>query len=473
MYVLRFILILLLSIAYSSIYSQETVNDTSQIVVHTLDSESGILISAKNRLPFWLKANNSNRFTDNSANSLYQVFDYNGNYGVIDNLRVAWELESIINVRESINGKFIQANISIQTNFWRVRGGYKEEFFGLNDSTLSIGNLVYGNNARPIPKFSISTNGWQKAPFLKNTLSYQGYIAHGKLEQNRFQSGAFLHQKYFYIRAKGFSNKLSVTFGLNHNAQWGGSNSLNETSQPIGIRNYTRIFLGSSGGGDALPTDQQNALGNHLGSYDMRGSFEFKNLRISNYWQFLWEDKSGLTPFNWRDGMTGISIERLKKGVINKLVLEIVRTNDQNAQKVTADGIPFLEPDNFLNNSVYKTGWSYHNRVIGSSLFLILNDESLSSSRIKNSINAINVGIRGDSGKFFYALSYVNFKNKGTKSETISPSLRIKFINISLEYRSDNKSSIGSRINYQTGNIETQKNFTLQFFYRRTFFFGK
>lgn len=464
-------LILLFTIAYSSIYSQESADDTTQTVLHTLNTESGILISAKNRLPFWVKSNNSNRFTDESANSIYQILDYQGRYKLVDNLSLKWELESIVNARENIRGKFVQANISIQTNFLRITGGYDEEFFGLNDSTLSIGNLIYGNNARPLPKISISTNGWKKAPLLGSTLSFKAYLAHGKFENNRYQSGAFLHQKYLYLRGKAFNERLSLIFGLNHSAQWGGSNSLNESVQPTGLKNYARIFLGSSGGEDALSTDQRNALGNHLGTYDIRGSFEFRSVILSNYWQFLWEDKSGLTPFNWRDGLMGTSIEFKKGGILQKFVLEIVRTNDQNAQKISEDGVPFLEPDNFFNNSVYRNGWSYNNRVIGNPMFLILNNESISASRIKNSINAVNIGFTGQYDKLEYRINYTDFKNKGTKFETVVPSISLKSIDLHLQYRLNQRASIGSRINYQSANFETQRNFALQLFFIKFFQF--
>lgn len=471
MYMVRIRLIFLLFIAYSSLYSQEFVNDSLQSVEHTLKVEGGAFISAKNQLPFWMKSNNSNRFTAGSANSLYQILDYNGKYSIIEGLRLSWELESVLNIRERINGRFVQANFGFETNFLQFKMGYDEEFFGLNDTTLSIGNLVYGNNARPIPKIRVSTNGWKRSPILGKHLSFRAYLAQGWFEQNRFQSGAMLHQKYFYLRVRLLQNKLSLIGGLNHNAQWGGSNSQNESSQPTGIKNYARIFLGSSGGGDALLTDQQNALGNHLGSYDLRGSFEFKNFILTNYWQFLWEDKSGLTPFNWRDGLMGVSVGFKSNQWLDKIVIEIIRTNNQNAQKIADDGTPIFEPDNFFNNGVYKSGWSYQNQVIGSPIFLILNQESISRSRIKNSINAINVGISGSIRNLDYQINYVDFKNKGTKEEIISPSLRLKAINVALTHQLSGQTSLGARLSYQEGNFGSQRNFGIQFQYLRSLAF--
>lgn len=464
-------LIFLLSIVSFSLHSQDFAKDSTSSVIHSLKTEIGALISAKSTLPFWLKANNSGRFSDQSANSIYNILDYKGAYNPVDNIKIKWQLESVLNVREQIQGRFIQANIGFETNFLSAHAGYKEESFGLNDSTLSIGNLVYGNNARPIPKFVISTNGWQKTPFLKNALSFQAYLAHGKFEKNRFQSGAFLHQKYFYLKITALQERLSLIGGLNHNAQWGGDNVQNESSQPTGFKNFAKIFTGSSGGDDALLTDQQNALGNHLGSYDLKGSMLFKNLRLTNYWQFLWEDKSGLTPFNWRDGLMGISIDLINQKVINKVVLEIVRTNNQNAQKIADDGTPIFEPDNFFNNGVYRSGWSYHDQVIGNPIFILLNPESTSVSRIKNSINAVNIGFQGKFSQFAYEIRYIDFKNKGTKQEIISPSLRIRAIDIRINYRFGNYSWIGSRINYQHANFGSQRNFGIQLSYSRTFDF--
>ncbi|OEK02471.1 hypothetical protein BFP97_13485 [Roseivirga sp. 4D4] len=467
----RIRLIFLLFIAYSSLYSQEYAGDSSRSAIHNLKFEGGVLISAKDKLPFWMKSNNSNRFTAESANSHYQILDYRGSYPVIEGFNLNWEFESILNIRERVNGKFIQANFGFETNFLRFRMGYDEEFFGLSDTTLSIGNLVYGNNARPIPKVLVSTNGWQKSPVLGKNLSFQAYLAHGWFEQNRFQSEAMLHQKYLYLRAKLFQNKLTLIGGLNHNAQWGGSNSQNESTQPTGLKNYARIFLGSSGGSDALSTDQRNALGNHLGSYDLRGSFEFKSFVLTNYWQFLWEDKSGLTPFNWRDGLIGASIHFKNSRLIKKVLLEVVRTNNQNAQKVADDGTTIFEPDNFFNNSVYRTGWSYHNQVIGNPIFLLLNEGSTSSSRIKNSINAVNIGISGSIRKLNYQVNYIDFQNKGTKFEVIDPSLRLRAVNVALNYQLSSYASFGSTLNYQEANFGSQRNFGLRLQYTKSLTF--
>lgn len=115
-------------------------------------------------------------------------------------------------------GRIIQANAGLEVVDYILSAGLDEEIFGLNDSTLSLGALYYGNNALPIPKIRWQTNGWVDSPILSTVFSFKAYLAHGWMEKNRFQSSALLHQKYLYGRAQFFNKKLSLIAGLHHNA---------------------------------------------------------------------------------------------------------------------------------------------------------------------------------------------------------------------------------------------------------------
>lgn len=433
---------------------------------------AGILATNPVSLPFWMKNNNSGRFTDKQAGGMYSLIHYNGGYQTTQWLRQEWEVETMASASSrGMYGSVVQANFSVVTPIVRITAGLDEEVFGLNDSTLTIGSLSYGNNARPLPKVSIGTKGWVKSPFLSRVFSFKAYLAHGWFEKDRVQSGAFLHQKYFYGRAQFLDKKLSLVGGLLHNAQWGGRNLSNESTQPTGFANYARIFLGMSGGGDALQTDQQNALGNHLGSYDLRGSYRFKSFTLSNYWQFLWEDSSGLTPFNWRDGMIGASVTLNKRGLIDRFVLEVVRTNNQNAQKVGEDGVPFLEPDDFFNNGVYKSGWTYYDRVIGSPMLLVFNADSDARNFIQSKVNAFNIAFGGHFKSLDYTLKYTDFKNNGRIGQPLEPSLYVRSLDLAINYRFQGNSGLGLRAVYQDSNLESSSSFGLQFSYRWKFNF--
>jgi len=441
-------------LATTLLQGQVVVSDSiNPTITNKLSVESGLIPAFNNGVPFWVRYNNSGRFKDSNANSLFADILYEGSTDLNKNWSLSWEMESVLSFNGQPDGTLIQANLKIENSFIKIFGGMEEEFFGFNDPQLSLGNLGYGNNALPIPKIVIATNGWQRTPILGDVLSFKAYLAHGWFEKNRFQSQAFLHQKYLYLKANMIGKRLELAVGLNHNAQWGGSNRANESAQPTGFKNFTRLFLARAGGPDALLTDRQNALGNHLGNYDLRGSYQFNGFKISNYWQFLWEDGGGLVPFNWRDGMMGVSVTFDNFKLINKFVFEIVRTNDQDARKMGKDGVPIFEPDNFFNNSVYKSGWTYKNNMIGSPLFININSENAQIANIQNMVNAFHIALAGEYKNFDYMLRFTSFQNNGTKSEPLDPSYALDIVDIMVNYRLDDHSGFNLRLNYEVGNL--------------------
>ncbi|NVJ47358.1 MAG: hypothetical protein HWE07_09530 [Cytophagia bacterium] len=433
---------------------------------------TGILATNPVSLPFWMKHNNSGRFTDKQAGAMYSLIHYNGGYQTSQWLRQEWEVETMASASSrGIYGSVIQANFSVVTPIVRITAGLDEEVFGLNDSTLSFGSLSYGNNARPLPKVSIGTKGWVKSPFLSRVFSFKAYLAHGWFEKDRVQSGAFLHQKYFYGRAQFFQRRFELIGGFHDNAMWAGKNLNTEIVQPSGFKNFARVFFGMNGGDDALQTDQLNALGNHLGSFDLRGSYKFRDFTVSSYWQFLWEDGSGMTISKWRDGLGGLSIKLKDKAIIDRFVFEIVRTNDQNAYKTDENGDPFIEPDNFFNNGVYSGGWTNYDRVIGTPLFLIFDVENSKANNIQNMVNAFNIGLGGHFKSLDYTLKYTDFKNNGRIKQPLEPSLYVRSLDLAINYQFQGNSGLGLRAVYQDSNLESSSSFGLQFSYRWKFNF--
>ena len=400
---------------------------------HTLRIGVSALVSAKDELPFWLTANQSGRYSGHGplgAVTTVHAFNDPGK----DLFSLFYGIEGQVETGQKTTPRLIQAYGGVKLGFFDLRIGMKEEFFGVNDSTLSVGNLIYTNNARPIPKVVLETPGWVRSPILGNVFSFKAYLAHGWFELDRYQRSAFLHQKFLYIKAVALNQRLNFIGGLHHNAQWGGFNPDSEVQQPTGLKNYAKIILAQSGGDDALMSDQINALGNHLGTYDFNLSYDLGTFSISNYWQFIWEDRSGLTPFNWRDGLIGLSIKTKNRNqFISGINLELVRTSSQDAFK-NDNGVEFIEPDNFLNNNVYRSGWTYHNRVIGNAMFFILNPESRTGTRIKNMINGLNVGLEGKVNEVSYRLNYLSFKNHGNIQERLSPALTLNLVSLALQY---------------------------------------
>lgn len=174
-------------------------DEKDTVVSQSIILETGLITSSSNQFPFLFKNNSGGRFSDLQSNSIYQGFKYNGglNHYVF---KPSWELEMIGSASsQGAYGRVIQANFKLEFLDFELTAGLDEEYFGLNDSTLSIGTLYYGNNALPIPKLSLKTKDWVEVPLFSSWLSFKAYLAHGWFEKNRFQSATFLHQKYLMV----------------------------------------------------------------------------------------------------------------------------------------------------------------------------------------------------------------------------------------------------------------------------------
>lgn len=431
-------------------------NDSTQYS-HVLTLTQGGITSSKGTLPFWMQGNNSQRFRSGEPNFIYSNLHLRKKISSKENLDYFYGVEWIGSVSGDVSGRFIQNYFGISYSNFLFTFGQKDEFFG-NNNNLGFGNLINGNNARPIPKFSIQTRDW--LPIFSSFLSVRGYIAHGWFEANRYQSNAFLHQKYLHFKFHPKNVPAEFSFGITHNAQWGGKNIRSNISQPTGFRNFMRILTASKGANDALDTDKLNALGNHLGTWDFQVKVNLGNdWQLANYIQWLWEDGSGLKPKNWNAGIYGFSINQTHKlGVVGELGFELVNTSNQGG---SLDGIG-SGPDNFLNNSVYRNGWTYNNQIIGSPIFLILNPENKEGNTINNVVKGLSIYSQGHIRNVKYNLSFRQFENSGTKFNPLESSIKLSSLALNGSF-SLVKSRILIGTEYNWGSYSSNLGFRIEF----------
>jgi hypothetical protein len=412
-----------------------------------LEIRQGILVSTSG-VPFWTRGNNSQRFKTENPNLLFTNLILKKEKDPKKTTGIFYGLELMSTSSKKISGSIIQTYIGATYSKFIFTAGTKEESFGLSQEDLGFGNLVNGTNARPIPKISIQTNGW--IPLVRSFISAKAYLAHGWLEKNRYQSEALLHQKYLYFKFQKKSLPVEFNFGITHNAQWGGKNIQNQTRQPSGITDFLRVFTASKGGEKALVTDQMNAIGNHLGTWDLLTKFHLsKHLDLTNYIQWLWEDGSGLKPKNWNSGIYGVALNSHNPKIINQIGFEYVNTTNQGGS-LTGNG---SGPDDYLNNGVYQNGWTYQSQVIGSPIFLIVSSPNQTPNRIRNVIEGQSIFIKGEVKEINYGLSYRDFHNFGNKTEPIEPSLIIKSISSFLSYDLKAGNQILFQVEYNWGNF--------------------
>ena len=384
-----FILVVLLT--FSS-YSQEK---------HQYSFELTSNFSSKETLPFWMVSNKHGAVPNyNNGMAVFGIqkgFDSNTlknwqfAYGAQFTGSISNENDLMVNqLYTSIRYKKLQLDLGVKhnTTLWQ----------GLSSSN---GSITESGNARSLPGYNIQLVEYIKLPFAKKWLTFKGQYGDYLLNDPRYVDKARLHKKSLFFKAK-LNEKWHVIAGLNHYVQWAGTGA-NGVKQPSSFSDYLRVITGREGGDAALDTDKLNALGNHLGSYLLEATYNGNTKNISFYYSHPFEDGSGREMQNWRDGIYGLFVDFKKPtAVVSHLLTEFTYTKhmsgdsehgrDENGDLIMARG-----RDNYFNNGVYKSGWSYFGKGIGSPYFTTnavdANGNTLGFQ--DNRFMAFNIGLKG------------------------------------------------------------------------------
>ncbi len=355
--------------------------------------------------PFWLQNNRYDLITHTPIGfnlmgklkkdySSQNVWDYG--YGASGFFRVDKHKTSILPHEFFIKGKYKALELHI---------GAREEIIGNQDSTLSIGGLLFSKNTRPMPKITLGIEHFTAVPYTFGLLEVRGAISHGWFTDNIYTKKLLLHHKYFYARLGG-KLPVKIQYGIEHGAQWGGK--LPPLS-PFGLqehswRDFFVILLGGSGGSGG---EQINALGNHILSQSIRLDVDIKDFEIAAYWQNISEDGPVRPIFSNRmniaDGLWGITLKNNRLNYVNKIIFEYLNTTDQSGPFHDNDGIIYGGADDYFNNYVYLNGWNYFMRTIGTPFITSPVYNTDTSIRSKNSMVRVrHVGLEGKIGGSSY-----------------------------------------------------------------------
>lgn len=388
------------------------------------------IISTGNYSPFWLQSQHYGQNSASSSSSNLHIGiskDYGlksrlFDYGFKANLLCQTD-------NQKPNIYFHELFAKLRFSVVDLAIGPREEHYGNQDSTLSCGGLLFSKNSRPMPKVSIGIEQFTAIPFTLRLLEIKGGLSHGWFTDNIYTTGLLLHHKYLYARIGG---KLPFHFqyGIDHAAQWGGYEPIYGL-QPSSIKNYKQIFLGRSGGssGEAI-----NALGNHIISQSLRLDAAISNYRIAGYWQNISED--GPIRFigntmNAPDGLWGISIRNNKFPFVKGIVYEYLQTSDQSGPYHDKDGMVYGGADSYFQNYVYRNGWSYYSRIIGTPFISSAIYNTNGNVATENSrVIVHHVGIEGDVlGYQYKALTSFskNYGNYGNPKNIANTSTYLEF----------------------------------------------
>lgn len=257
--------------------------------------------------------------------------------------------------------------------------GMKNSHSKIVDDRLSSGDLTRSNNAAPIPGLAVGFLNFQNIPFTNGWLQIDGEIMYGKMLDSNFKKSEFnyfsgieainlwYNYKRCYFRTNPNKN-FHVTVGMQAAAIFAGRSYQYHNGKLICIdnrgfkfRDIFKMFFSMESGEDYY-------TGSHVGSWDLKAFYKLRDgSNISAYFEWPWEDGSGIGRKNGWDGLWGIQYDFGHKGMITKAVVEYLDfTNQSGPLHVDPDDNPDIPisgkaegADNYYNNDYYGAYTNY------------------------------------------------------------------------------------------------------------------
>lgn len=331
---------------------------------------TAVSVAGEDYLPLWMQANRFGVISD-------QQFDFSTHFTLRNAHRIETHRESIYDASD--DAFYLDYGIDAYNNdhfsktFFEqayIRGRYKKmtlsagrfrQIIGEVDHDLSSGSLGLSGNALPIPKINFAFD-YTNVPFTNGWVQFKGMISHGWMGNDQFLKKAYLHEKNLYVRIG--KHKLKFYGGLQHYAVWGGERA-GFFDLDRSFSGFLNVFLVKEANDGSVVTNvAPNRAGDHRGVIEYGAEWENDDLKIQ---------LNNQTPFDMGQGIDARNIDRLLSlNIINKkedaklkkVVLEFIYTkqmNDFYAQKYR---------ESYYNNGIYRTGWEYNDRIIGTPLFI-------------------------------------------------------------------------------------------------------
>lgn len=288
----------------------------------------------------------------------------------------------------------------------------------LVNSRLSSGDLIESGNSRNIPQARVGFIDFQNIPFTNGWVQIQGELAFAKSTDNGWQKqhfgyyqghiqlGWWYNYKRCFFRTKP-SQPFSITIGMQAAAQfcgdvtWYNRGEIRDThNQPLRMKTFMQILLMKSGDGDYY-------LGNHVGSWDFQARYRLPDRsEIKGYFQWLWEDGSGIGKLNGMDGLWGLEWKPVKPGKISGAVLEVITFMNHGGPihyashdyiNPTLTGSMASGADNYYNNH-YANGYALYGMSIGSPMFIgpVYNTDGATTTFLNNRFWGLHGAVEGE-----------------------------------------------------------------------------
>ena len=240
-------------------------------------------------------------------------------------------------------------NIRLQQLFAQVKFrqvsltvGMKYSHSKIVDDQLSSGDLTRSNNAAPVPGIAGGFLDFQNIPFTNGWVQIDGKIMYGRMMDSGFKKAEFnyytgveainlwYNYKRCYFRTNPDKN-FHVTVGMQAASFDGGAMCAYYKGKLLAsaIRGFVwaaafQMFFPRPGG-------ESYYAGSHLGTWDLKAVYKFKDeSKVSAYFEWPWEDGSGIGKMNGWDGLWGVKYDFARKGIITKALVEYLDFTNQS-----------------------------------------------------------------------------------------------------------------------------------------------
>lgn len=393
--------------------------------------QSTALFGSSDNLPFWMTHNQLGKYSSMGNYQELTEGQLSGSIHWPGKFTLGYGTDMVLLISEKgADPKIIQAYLGLSDKVIRLQAGAFADEELMGGLSSSNGDLLRSLNYRPIPKVRLSTPGFIPFLWAKSWFSFKAEYDEAILTDERIVSRPHLHHKSLMFRLHNALN-TRFTFGLNHYVFWGG-HSEQYGQFPDRPKDYIRYVTAASGGGDYLDTDRLNAAGSQLGSYLFSLERDFQKfhveIRVSHPFEdgsgMGFENKDNLYTFHWRKNATG--------SLLDELVIEYLYTKHQSGdpnielqEGVRSDHI--RGGDNYFNNGVYQTGFTYKEQIMGTPLFepLSYNANGVVTGVANNRVEAIHLGGKGTISQAFTWNARVTLsRNFGTYGSPFNPARR-------------------------------------------------
>ena len=363
--------------------------------------------------PFWSQSNmngdvSASPYSGNLTAGLYKEARHNERWWDYD---FGVQLTGRVEYPKNGTGYFNRLYAHVRLFIFDVTAGIKPMIYETQDTALTSGALVFSGNSQPLPHITIGIDRYVPFPGCYGYFEIKGGITHAWMTDNIYIQNCLLHHKFVAFRFGG-RLPVNISYEFHHAAEWGGISPV-YGSLGSGWRDFKHVFLAQGGG--VMRNDLVNAQGNHVGSQQLMLTGKGKGWQVNVYWQNFFEDNFAFigNGQNITDGLWGISMKQTRWPFIEGVLYEFLNTTDQSGPWHDRDGLCYAGNDQYYQNGVYRNGWFYYGRSMGTPFI------SPNNSRVR----IHHVGVRGDiyGFKYRFKTSYArNYGNDVTSRKVLS-----------------------------------------------------